>query len=349
MNLLMRGKIPLDFFHLPIAYMHFFSNGKSMEQEERILVVGIGTMGSQIALQFAMHGFFVRLFNEKKSSLDRSMKEIEGRLEILVKNGYCRETKKTVLRRISLCTDVKEAARNADYLSESVPDDPVLKAQVLEAFHEVCPEKTVFLSNTSHLVPSQFAEGCGRPERLLAFHFGNPVWKERQVDVMAHAGTAPGLVARACTLARKIDLVPLVVLKEHRGYIMNHIQREYLMVAFSLVAEGVATYKDVDRAWMIAHGSTPPFAIMDIMSLDTSYGVAMHTAKNGDARAKVIAKYLKEHFISKGKLGCKSGEGFYTYPDPEYLRDDFVEPGLRPKRNFRDIPYSLPGEKRDSR
>lgn len=311
-----------------------------MEQTEKILIVGIGTMGSQIALQFAMHGFPVRLFNEKKSSLDRSMKEIEGRLDILIRNGYCTETKKTVLRRISLHTDPKNAARDADYLSESVPDIPEIKAQVLSQFNEVCPKKTVFLSNTSHLVPSQYAEGCGRPDRVLAFHFGNPVWKEREVDVMAHPGTAPGIVARACTLARKVDLVPIVLLKEHSGFIMNHIQREYLMVAFGLVAEGIARYKDIDRAWMIAHGSTPPFALMDIMSLDTSYGVAMHAAKNGDARANVIARYLKEHFISKGKLGCKTGEGFYTYPDPEYLREDFIEPGLRPKRNYKDIPYS---------
>ena len=310
-----------------------------MDHKETILIVGIGTMGSQVALQFAMHGFSVRLFNEKKSSLDRSMKEIDGRLELLIKNGYCTETKRTVLRRISRFTDAKQAARDADFLSESVPDIPEIKAQVFSQFNAVCPEKTVFLSNTSHLVPSQFAEESGRPDRLLAFHVGNPVWKEREVDVMAHPGTAPGLVARASTLARKIDLVPLVILKEHSGYIMNHIQREYLMVAFSLVAEGVASYKDVDRAWMIAHGSTPPFAIMDVMSLDTSYGIAMHAAKSGDTRAIVIAGYLKEHFISKGKLGCKSGEGFYTYPDPEYLRDDFIEPGLRPKRNFKDIPY----------
>lgn len=319
--------------------MHFFSNAWIMEHKEKILIVGVDTMGSQIALQFAMHNFFVRLFNEKKSSLTRAMTEIEGRLDLLIRNGYCIEKKKDVLRRISLFTDAKAAARDVDFLTESVPDIPEIKAQVLKAFNTVCPEKTVFLSNTSHLVPSQFAEESGRPDRVLAFHVGNPVWKEREVDVMAHAGTAPGLVARACTLARMIDLVPLVILKEHSGYIMNHIQREYLMVAFGLVAEGVASYKDVDRAWMIAHGSTPPFALMDIMSLDTSYGIAMHAAKNGDKRAKVIAGYLKEHFISKGKLGCKTGEGFYTYPDPEYLRKDFIEPGLRPKRNFKDIPY----------
>jgi 3-hydroxyacyl-CoA dehydrogenase len=319
--------------------MLFFLYCKSMEQSEIVLVIGGGTLDSQIALQFAMHRFSVRLFNERKATLDRSREEIASRLDLLIKNGYYTRTKNGVLYRITQHTDIKVAARNVDYLCESMPDDPVVKAQVLSRFNAVCPEKTVFLSHTEHLVPSQFAESSGRPDRVLAFHFGNPVWKEREVDVMAHKGTAPGLVARACTLARKIDLIPIVLLKEHRGYIMNHIQREYLMVAFSLVAEGVASYKDVDRAWMIAHGSTPPFAIMDIMSIDTSYGVAVHAAKNGDARAKVIADYLKENFISKGKLGCKTGEGFYSYPNPEYLRKDFVESGLRPKRNFKAIPY----------
>lgn len=310
-----------------------------MESSERILIVGIGTMGSQIALQFAMHGFSVRLFNEKLTSLERAMTEIGKRLDLLIENGYCTERKGSVLDRISCHTDPREAAEDVDYLSESVPDDPDIKAKVLSRFNEACPEKTVFLSNTSHLIPSQFADGSGRPERVLSFHVGNPVWKEREVDVMAHAGTVSGLVEQACSLARRIDLVPLVIMKEHSGYIMNHIQREYLMVAFSLVTEGVATYKDVDRAWMISHGSTPPFAIMDIMSLDTSYEVSMHAARNGDARAKVVADYLQENFISKGKLGYKTGEGFYTYPDPEYLQEGFIEPGLRPNRNFRDIPY----------
>ncbi|PKL70884.1 MAG: 3-hydroxybutyryl-CoA dehydrogenase [Methanomicrobiales archaeon HGW-Methanomicrobiales-1] len=308
-----------------------------MHVPSRVLIVGIGTMGAQIALQFAMHGFTVRLFNTKTASLDRAMKDIAGLLDSLIANGYCTEKKETVLGRISTCTDEREAARDIDLISESVPDDPGLKGELFARFHALCPAHTLFLSNTSHLIPSLFAERSGRPRNLLAFHFGNPVWKERVLDVMPHPGTDPEAVKIACEVARRIDQVPIVFPKEHSGYIMNHMEREYLKVAFEIVSTGVANYKDVDKAWLLTHGSTPPFACIDLMGIDHSYDVAMRAAGAGDNGARLVADYLHKNFISKGKFGKKSGEGFYRYPDPEFAQPGFIEQGLRHDRNFRHI------------
>jgi 3-hydroxybutyryl-CoA dehydrogenase len=308
-----------------------------MTVPSRVLIIGIGTMGAQIALQFAMHGFSVRQFNAKSSSLQRAMLDITALLDLLIANGYCTEKRETVLGRISTYTDEREAARNVDLVSESVPDEPKLKGDLFFRFHSLCPAHTLFLSNTSHLVPSMFAERSGRPKNLLAFHFGNPVWKERVLDVMPHSGTDPEAVDIACEVARRIDLVPIVYPKEHSGYIMNHMEREYLKVAFEIVSLGVATYKDVDRAWLLTHGSTPPFALIDLMGIDHSYNVALRAAEAGDSGARIVADYLNEHFISKGKFGRKSGEGFYRYPNPEFAQPKFIETGLRTHRNFRDI------------
>ena len=294
-------------------------------------------MGSQIALQFAMHGFSVRLFNAKTASLQRAMKDIAGLLDSLIANGYCTEKKEIVLNRISTYTDEREAARDVDLVSESIPDDPELKGDLFARLHTLCPAHTLFLSNTSHMVPSMFAERTGRPRNLLAFHFGNPVWKERVLDVMPHPGTDPKIVDIACEVARRIDLVPIVFPKEHSGYIINHMTREYLKVAFEIVSTGVADYKDVDRAWLLTHGSTPPFASIDLMGIDHSSDVACRAAEAGDSGARIVADYLNKNFISKGKFGRKSGEGFYKYPNPEYAQPGFIELGLRVNRNFRDI------------
>jgi len=292
----------------------------------KVLIIGSGTMGYQIALQFAMHGFQVNLYDIKEEALDKAMENIRELAGQLEKNGYLKTAKEAVLNRIVPTTDKAKAAKDVDFLNESILENAEIKGKLFGEFNLLCPPHAIFTSNTSQLVPSMFAEATGRPERFLAMHFGNPVWKEYQVDVMPHPGTDPEVTQTVMELSRKIWQMPILFKKEFGGYIHNHLMKAYMKAAMEIVLNGVADYKDVDRVWLLNEGSTPPFARMDFMSLDTSYQSAKVAAElTGDEFATKFAAYLYDNFVSRGKLGMKSGEGFYRYPDPEYQQPGFVE------------------------
>lgn len=292
----------------------------------KVLIIGSGTMGYQIALQFAMHGLEVNLYDIKEEALKKAMDNIGGLAEKLVQNGYLKEDKQTVLKRITPTTEKNVAVKDIDLINESILEDPEVKGKLFAEFDKLCPQHVIFTSNTSQLIPAMFAEKTGRPDRFLAWHFGNPVWKEYQVDVMPHSGTDPKVTQAVIELSRKIWQMPILFKKEFSGYIHNHLMKAYMKAAMEIVLNGVADYKDVDRVWILNEGSMPPFARMDHMSLDTSYQSAKVAAEmTGDEFATKFAAYLYDNFVSKGKMGMKSGEGFYKYPHPEFEQEGFVE------------------------
>jgi 3-hydroxybutyryl-CoA dehydrogenase len=291
-----------------------------------VLIVGSGTMGLQIALQFAIHGFEVHLYDVSQEALDTAMDNIDALLDRLLASGYVQEDKDIVLKRIAATTDIEQAARDVDFVNESIIEDPDVKGKVFAQLNELCPQRAIFTSNTSQLIPSAFADKTGRPDRFLAFHFGNPVWEQYQVDVMPHPETDPEAVQVTVDLCPKIRQFPIVFQKEFPGFIHNHLMKAYMKAAFEIVVDGVADYKDIDRVWLISEGSMPPFAKLDFMSIDTSYQSAKVAAEQDkDPFAIKFAQYLHDNFISKGKLGVKTGEGFYKYPNPEYEQEGFIE------------------------
>ncbi len=292
----------------------------------RVLVVGAGTMGQQIALQTACHGLDVALYDLDAAALDRATARIEAYAAALAEASTLPDPQ-AALARIAPCTDLAEAAREADLVSESVPEDPFLKARVFGDLDLLCPERTVFTTNTSVLVPSLFAEASGRPDRLLAFHFHPDVWRSNVVDVMPHPGTDAEVVALVEAFARRIGQVPIVLRRERSGYVFNAMLNVLLEAAQSLVAGGVAAAEDVDRAWMgITKMDRGPFGTMDHIGLDTVWQVVHLAAERTERRdLRRNAAYLKEHFLDQGRLGVKSGAGFYAYPDPAFARRGFVE------------------------
>ncbi len=298
----------------------------TIDDLRRVLIVGAGTMGQQIALQVVRHGYDVTLHDTDEATLAPAMQRIRGYAEHLAASGTLADPA-AALARIRPTADLAEAGREADLVSESVPEDPFLKGRVFGDLNLVCPKRTVFTTNASVLVPSFFAEASGRPDRLLALHFHPDVWVSNVVDVMPHAGTAPEAIALVEAFARRIGQVPIVLKRERSGYVFNALLGVLIEVAQSLVAGEVAAAEDVDRAWMgITKMDRGPFGTMDHIGLDTVWQV-VHLAAQRTGRKDLArnAAYLKEHFLDRGKLGVKSGEGFYTYPDPAFARAGFVE------------------------
>lgn len=150
------------------------------------------------------------------------------------------------------------------------------------------------------------AGSTGRPERFLALHFANEIWKHNVAEVMGHAGTDPAVYEQVVAFARAIGMVPIEIRKEKAGYVLNSLLVPFLSAASGLLVDGIADPQAIDRTWKIATGAPKgPFEIYDIVGL----GTAWYISSNGDPKAQAFARYLKENYIDKGKMGVASGEG----------------------------------------
>ncbi|MBU0995840.1 MAG: 3-hydroxyacyl-CoA dehydrogenase [Proteobacteria bacterium] len=296
-----------------------------VEDIKKILILGSGTMGQQIGLLCAVHGYDVTIYDIKKEILDRADERIRRRAGKMVSSGQVSdETAQAGLKRITMTDDPEKAAKDADLVSESVPEDPKLKGKVFAQFNALCKEDTIFTTNTSSLLPSQFAEETGRPEKFLAFHFHDTLMT-KIVDVMPHSGTSPETVLLVTAFAETIGQVPIVLKKEHNGFVFNNMLMALLDSALNLASGDVASIQDIDRSFMgVMHSMVGPFGIMDSVGLDTVYKITDYWAQQlNNPAAKKNAAFLKT-YIDEGKLGMKSGKGFYAYPGPAYAKPDFL-------------------------
>jgi 3-hydroxybutyryl-CoA dehydrogenase len=300
-----------------------------MERKDikKVLIVGSGTMGQQIAFQCAAHGYGVTLYDIDEAALEKATKRLAAYAENLITGGHLqRQTAEKTLAGIATTTDAVEAAGDADLISESVPEDPVLKGKVFAQFNQLCPGRTIFTTNTSLLLPSLFAEATGRPDRFLAFHFHQPTWVANVADIMPHPGTLADVVTLVRDFAVSINQIPMVLRKENHGYVFNAMGSPLNAAAIALVANGVASVHDVDRAWMgIMKMPVGPLGMLDDVGLDTAWHISQSAAATSDdPQILKNAEFLKKEYLDKGWLGTKSGRGFYSYPNPEYQDPDFL-------------------------
>jgi 3-hydroxybutyryl-CoA dehydrogenase len=299
----------------------------NIDDIHRILIVGAGTMGQQIGFQCAAHGYEVVLYDVAAKALDEAQRRIVDYATGLIGQGVITSDRRdAALKNISATTDPRQAAREVDLISESVPEDPKLKGQVLAQFNALCPPRTIFTTNTSTLVPSQFAKASGRPARVIALHFHQPIWTSNVVDVMPHEGTSPEVTALTIEFARRIGQIPIHVQKESHSYVFNTMFSAVNREALTLAANGVASIEDIDRAWMgVMKMPIGPFGMMDLVGLDTVWHISHYWARRAFfmRQLKKNADFVKT-YVDRGWLGMKSGHGFYTYPSPAYQQPDFI-------------------------
>lgn len=296
-----------------------------IDDVRRVLIIGAGTMGQQIGFVCAMHGYEVVFYDINQEILDKSMKRIEKLGSFFV--GMARITQEElteILGRISGSTDPAEASRDVDFVNESVPEDPELKGKVFAQFNDLCPEHTVFTTNTSMLVPSMFAQRTGRPEKFAALHF-HDVRISNVVDIMPHPGTSQETIDLIHAFAKSIGQIAIMLHKENNGYVFNTMLSSLFMSALTLAARDVASIEDIDRSWMgVMHTPIGPFGIMDQVGLKTVWTITDYWAKAlKDKQGQANAAFVKQ-YVEKGLLGAKTKQGFYSYPDPVYAREGFL-------------------------
>lgn len=291
----------------------------------KVLILGAGTMGQQIGFLCAMNGYDVVLYDVATEPLENALKRLDKIAADFVTAGKLTPGQSdAALKRITTTADAADAAADADIVSESVPEDPVLKGKVFAQFNPLCPPRTVFTTNTSSLIPSMFADATGRPDKFLAFHF-HDVRLTDIVDIMPHAGTSSETLELVKAFAEKIGQTAIVLEKENFGYVFNMMLMELTKAAQSLAANGVASVEDIDRAWMgVMHTPVGPFGIMDSIGIDTVLKVTEYWAGVlNDPQARANAAFIRR-YVDAGHLGVKTGRGFYEYPAPAFMKPGFV-------------------------
>jgi len=298
----------------------------NIENIKTVLIIGSGNMGQQIGFQCAASGFDVVMYDISADMLDKAV----NRMGKLAKNYMAAgrltpENAEASLKRIRTATDVEAAGKNADFVSESVPENPELKGKVFARFNKVCPPHTIFTTNTSTLIPSMFADATGRPDKFAAFHF-HDTRVTNIVDIMPHPNTSRQTVEIIKAFAQRIGQIPIMLQKENFGYVFNAMLNELIKSAQTLAANQVASVEDIDRAWMgVMHTPMGPFGIMDSIGLDTIWKITDYWAKIlKDPQLTANAEFTKL-YVDRGDLGVKTGRGFYTYPDPAFVRPGFIE------------------------
>lgn len=292
---------------------------------KKIVVAGSGVLGSQIAFQTAFHGFEVNVYDIN----DDAIAAAKGRMENL-KGVYAtyfndNERAEKALNSLNYFSNLGEAVKDADLIIEAVPERIEIKQAFYEGLAKVASEKTVFASNSSTLLPSQFAEFTGRPEKFLALHFANEIWAKNTAEIMGHPGTDVKYVEEVTDFARKIGMVPFVLHKEQSGYILNTLLVPFLSAGMELWVKEIADPHTIDKNWMVSTGAPlGPFGFLDIIGMETPYNLNLMHAEV-DPASKLVAEKIKKEMIDQGKMGANSGEGFYKYPNPEYLEPNFLK------------------------
>ncbi|WP_018933129.1 3-hydroxyacyl-CoA dehydrogenase [Gracilibacillus lacisalsi] len=299
-----------------------------MESYQKVTVAGGGVLGSQIAYQTAFKGFDVVVYDINEDALNQAKERITKLKDRYKTDLDATQTQvEAAFERMDFQSDLKQAVVEADLVIEAIPEVVNIKNAFYQELGQVAPENTIFATNTSTLLPSQFAEVTGRPEKFLALHFANEIWLNNTAEVMKHEQTDEQVFEDVLAFAKQIGMIALPLHKEQPGYILNSLLVPLLDAAQGLFIKGVADPETIDKTWMAATGSPKgPFAILDIVGITTAYNIVKQKAdKTGDQGAAKLAELLKTEYIDKNKLGTATGEGFYKYPNPSYQAPDFLQ------------------------
>ena len=284
-----------------------------MSTFSNVTVLGAGVLGAQIAFQIANHDIAVNSYDID----DNAIAAARDRLTTLVESYVAdvgethRPAAEAAAGRISFFTDLAASVAEADLVIEAVPESLELKRDIYGRLAASAPAHTVFATNSSTLLPSQIMDATGRPDRFLALHFANHIWRQNTAEIMGTDQTSPEIFDRVVAFAEAIGMVPIPLHKEQPGYVLNSLLVPLLNAAAGLVLEGVADPKTVDTTWRIGTGApVGPFQIFDVVGLRTAHAIA---SRSTDPAGRLWADYLQANYISQGKLGVESGEGFYRY------------------------------------
>jgi 3-hydroxybutyryl-CoA dehydrogenase len=279
-----------------------------------LAVIGAGSMGAQIAQQAALHGVQVSLQDKGSEQLAKALESNRGHVTRRVEKGKLSQSDaELALSRVRATTDLAEAVAGADFVIEAVFEDLQLKRSIFAELDRVAPHDAVLASNSSTMGISKIAEATSRPERCVNVHFFYPVLVMDLVEVVRGPQTSDDTVERAMVMVRAMGRTAVLVNKEIDGFIVNRILHAATQEAYRLLDAGIASFEDIDIAvekglnWPMG-----PFRLGDFSGLDVTYNARLHMFKTtGEERFRPSPQL--EAKVKSGKLGRKTGEGWYRY------------------------------------
>lgn len=315
---------------------------------KKVVVAGGGVLGSQIAFQCAYCGFDVTIWLRSQGSIGRTRPKLDKVHAAYIEaiEGMARGTgawcagiadtddfdKDACLKKvedaysgIKLELDMKKAVGDADLVIESMAEEETAKIDFYKKIAPLLPEKTILVTNSSTLLPSTFAKYTGRPEKYLALHFANSIWKNNTAEVMSSGLTDRKYFDEVISFANAIRMIALPVEKEKSGYLLNSMLVPFLLSGLDLYANGVSDPKSIDLAWKHGTGSPKgPFEIFDTVGLTTAMNIVEQYQKVPGLFTPILRKMMLPYnfkgmkailqkYIDEGKLGMASGEGFYKW------------------------------------
>ena len=299
---------------------------------ERVAVVGAGTMGAQIASLIAVHGYPVAVTDAIPEALARAEARIDEQiLPALSGAGIGTASSYEARTNLTIAQDLEAAVTGVDLVIEAVREDVDVKTELFGRLDKM--NETAILASNSSSIPTRHVIGqVSKPERVMNMHFFAPIWVRTMLEVMTCGQTAEPLLERAQAFGESLGLVAPIVRVESKGFIINRIWRAVKRESLRVVDEGVADPQDIDRLWMIFFQTElAPFGIMDMVGLDVVRDIEWSYQRETLDPTDVPSPRLDE-MIEQGKLGEKSGEGFYTHPNPAYAEPDFIPGGLKTRR-----------------
>ena len=282
---------------------------------KNITVIGAGTMGNGIAHTFAQSGFKVQLVDIAEDSLKKGMATITKNLDRqLAKEKITEDQKAETLANITTLTDLKKGVENADLVVEAASENVNIKVDIFKKLEEFCPEKTILATNTSSISITQIAAVTKRPEQVIGMHFMNPVPIMKLVEIIRGYSTSDKVTETIMSLSEKLGKNPVEV-NDYPGFVANRILMPMINEAIETLYNGVAGVSEIDTVMKLgmAH-PMGPLQLADFIGLDVCLSI-LEVMHDGFKNPKYAPCPLLVNMVRAGKLGIKSGEGFYDYSE----------------------------------
>ena len=278
-----------------------------------IAVIGAGTMGNGIAHVFAQHHFLVHLIDTDQSALDKAISTIEKNADRQIAKGILTATsKETLLSNITTYTDLNTGIGDADLIIEAATENSVVKKKIFAAMDKYAKPNCILATNTSSISISELAAATQRPTQVIGMHFMNPVPVMKLVEVINSKETDPSVTKIIVSLTEQLGKIPCIV-NDFPGFIANRILMPMINEAIIALAEGVSDAYTIDQIMKLgmAH-PMGPLQLADYIGLDVCKNI-LEIMEKGLNNSKYAPAALLVQKVAEGKLGVKTGEGFYKY------------------------------------
>ncbi len=282
---------------------------------KNIAVIGAGTMGNGIAHTFAQSGFKVNLIDISEASLKKGIETITKNLDRMVAKEKITDTDKNeTLSNILTFTNITEGVKNTDLVVEAATENIDLKLNIFKQLDEVCEKNTILATNTSSISITQIAAVTSRPEMVIGMHFMNPVPIMKLVEIIRGYSTSDSITNTIMQLSKTLGKVPVEV-NDYPGFVANRILMPMLNESIETLYNGVAGVEEIDTVMKLgmAH-PMGPLQLADFIGLDVCLSI-LNVMYDGFKNPKYAPCPLLVNMVRAGKLGIKSGEGFYDYSE----------------------------------